>query len=135
MTAAQRGIMFSFGASAVLLYAVPESPLSQPRNIVGGNILGSVIGMLCRYITLVNPDLRWLADSLAVSCSIVAMQLTLTVHPPTGATALVASTTVDLLVSPAWWFVLMPVVAGSCFMVLLAVIFDNFFADYPHYWL
>jgi hypothetical protein len=71
-----RAMIFSFGATAVLLYAAPDSPLSQPRNVMAGNIMACVIGLLCRYITIAVPSLRWFAGALAVSCSIVVMQLT-----------------------------------------------------------
>jgi CBS domain-containing membrane protein len=77
------------------VYAVPESPLSQPRNVIAGNVLACIVGLLFRYLTVADSLLRWLAGALAVSCSIVLMQLTKTLHPPAGATALVAATTTD----------------------------------------
>ncbi len=133
---AQRGIVFSMGATAVLVYAVPESPLSQPRNVWGGNIFACVVGLTFRYLTVAVPSLRWLAGALAVACAIVVMQLTKTLHPPAGATALVAATTTDpLILSQGWWLVLTPVAWGFLMMIAIAVIVDNIFADYPHYWL
>jgi CBS domain-containing membrane protein len=133
---AQRGIVFSMGAAAVLVYAVPESPLSQPRNVIAGNVLSCVVGLLFRYVTVANASLRWLAGALSVSCSIVLMQLTKTLHPPAGATALVAATTTDpLFATQGWWLVLTPVAWGFAAMVVLGVIVDNVFSEYPLYWL
>jgi CBS-domain-containing membrane protein len=79
----------SFGASAVLLYAVPESPLSQPRNLLVGHVGSAIVGATINVILPFDPT-RWLACALAVSCSILFMQLTRTVHPPGGATAFTA---------------------------------------------
>lgn len=133
---AHRGIVFSMGATAVLLYAVPESPLSQPRNVVGGNVLACIVGLLFRYLTDAVASLRWLTGALAVSCSIVAMLLTNTLHPPAGALALVAATTTDpLILAQGWWMVLTPVAWGCAVMVMVAVLVDNVFFDYPQYWL
>jgi CBS-domain-containing membrane protein len=99
-------------------------------------VLACIVGLLFRYLTAAVASLRWLAGALAVSCAIVVMQLTKTVHPPAGATALVAATTTDpLILSQGWWLVLTPVAWGFTMMVLLAVIVDNVFAEYPLYWL
>src|SRR5689334_7643709 len=77
----------SFGASSVLIYGVINSPLAQPRNLVGGHILSAIIGVT---IAKFFPFALWFNAGLAVSLSIVIMQMTKTLHPPGGATALIA---------------------------------------------
>ena len=79
----------SFGASAVLIYGETNSPLAQPRNLVGGHIISAIIGV-CVAKLIPNPDLSWLACALAVSVAIIALQITKTTHPPGGATPLIA---------------------------------------------
>lgn len=67
----------------MLLYAAPSVPLAQPRNLIGGQLIGSFVGVVISYIIPASRgELRWLSSSLAVSLSIVAMQLTKTLHPP-----------------------------------------------------
>lgn len=113
-----------------------ESPLSQPRNVVLGNLLSCVVGLCCRYIAVASQDLQWLASALAVSLSIVLMQLTLTLHPPAGATALVAASSTDVLILSQGWFLLLnPVLFGMIVMVCVAVLVDNVFLQFPTYWL
>ncbi len=80
-------IIGSFGASAVLIYGAIRSPLAQPRNLLGGHILSALIGV-AGYQSF--PGQVWLAAPLAVATAIAAMHLTKTLHPPGGATALIA---------------------------------------------
>ena len=70
----------SFGASSVLVYGVIQSPLAQPRNLVGGHVISSLLGVT---VARVLPDIIWITAPLAVSLSIVAMQIT----PQTNSTA------------------------------------------------
>lgn len=72
------------GASAVLVFAIPASPLAQPRAVIGGNILSAVVGMACAI--LIAPQA--LAAPLAVGGAIVVMGLLGCLHPPGGAIAL-----------------------------------------------
>ena len=68
----------SFGASCVLVYGVVNSPLAQPRNLVGGHVVSAIVGVTVHYIL---PNEIWLASALAVAMSIVGMQITKTLHP------------------------------------------------------
>lgn len=81
------GWLGSMGASAVLIFAMPYSDASQPRAVMGGHIIAAAIGIALSLASL--P--KWLAGGLGVSLTILAMQLTKTIHPPAGATALIAS--------------------------------------------
>ena len=86
----QNGLLMligSFGASAVLIYGTVRSPLAQPRNLLGGHILSAFIGVTAYLWFGTEP---WLASAVAVSIAIAAMHLTKTLHPPGGATALIA---------------------------------------------
>ena len=77
----------SFGASAVLVYGAPRSPLAQPRNLVGGHVISALIGVAA--FKLLHGHM-WLAEAMAVATAIAVMHLTKTLHPPGGATALIA---------------------------------------------
>ncbi|MBR9980517.1 MAG: HPP family protein, partial [Desulfatitalea sp.] len=80
-------IIGSFGATAVLIYGAVRSPLAQPRNLIGGHVLSAVIGVTAAKWLGHHP---WLAAALAVSTAIAVMHMTKTLHPPGGATALIA---------------------------------------------
>lgn len=68
----------SFGASSVLIYGAIQSPLAQPRNLIGGHIISACIGVT---IYKLLPEIIWITAPLAVSLSIIAMQFTKTLHP------------------------------------------------------
>jgi CBS-domain-containing membrane protein len=133
-------IIGSMGATAVLVYAVPAAPLSQPRNVIGGHVLSAIIGV---GIRIVIGDLAcggaclWLASALSVSCAIAAMQATGTVHPPGGATALIAVSGGTGVLALGWWFVLFPAAVGSVLMVVVGVLVNNLAPGrvYPQRWL
>jgi CBS-domain-containing membrane protein len=114
----------SFGASAVLIYGHTQSPLAQPRNLAGGHIISAIIGVTVRYL-LPWPEWEWLACSLAVALSLIAMQITKTVHPPGGATALLAIAGSPAIRKLGFWYVLSPVASGVAILLLVAVIVNN----------
>jgi CBS domain-containing membrane protein len=112
----------SFGASSVLVFGVVQSPMSQPRNLMGGHLISSVIGVtVCKML----PEIIWLTAPLAVSISIVAMQLTKTLHPPGGATALIAVIGSEKIKALGFLFVLSPVFTGCLILLAVAFIFNN----------
>jgi CBS-domain-containing membrane protein len=118
----------SFGASAVLIYAAIEGPLSQPRNLVGGHILSAVISVVV-VKALGNTEF---SAALAVSTAVVAMLATRTLHPPGGATALIGVTT-----NAGWTFVLYPVLCGALVLLAVAVVVNNLCSGrhYPKNWI
>lgn len=124
----------SFGASAVLLFGAPRSPLAQPRNLVGGHVISALVGVACWQLFHAWPVL---AQALAVSSAIMLMHLTRTLHPPGGATALIAALGSPDVQRLGFSFVLMPVGAGALILLLVAVIFNNLprTRRYPEYWL
>ena len=109
-------LMAPFGASCVLKFAVPASPLSQPANVVGGHFISALVGLLLHFIMPGNVAVAGLAVGLAV----MGMMMLRVVHPPAGATALVGYS-----VATSWTFLLFPVLAGSVFLVLIAGLFHK----------
>ncbi|MDN4164998.1 HPP family protein [Cytophagales bacterium LB-30] len=112
----------SFGASSVLVYGAIQSPLAQPRNLVGGHVLSALLGVT---VHLLLPQPIWLAAPLAVGLSIVIMQATKTLHPPGGATALVAVIGSERVTDMGYWFVLSPVLTGVSVLLAVALVFNN----------
>jgi len=124
----------SFGASAVLIYGAIKSPLAQPRNLVGGHILSALIGVLC--FQLFAP-LMWLAAALAVSTAIALMHATRTLHPPGGATALIAVIGSDKVHDLGYLYALVPIGVGALVMLVVALVVNNLSDKrrYPEFWL
>lgn len=116
----------SFGASAVLLYGATNSPLSQPRNLIGGHLVSSLIGVTI-YKCL--PDVIWLTAPLSVATSIVVMQITRTIHPPGGASALIAVIGTEKIKALGYWYILSPVLVGALILLVTALIFNNIIAN------
>ncbi len=117
-----------FGATAVLVFAVPDSPLAQPRNVIGGNCIGAIACIVLVYLFGSNP----FSMALAVATAIKLMQLTKTLHPPGGAVALIG-----VMSEATWNFLWTPVLAGSVAIVLLTYLYNNWMAkrSYPRHWL
>ena len=118
----------SFGASAVLLFGATESPLSQPRNLVGGHLVSAVVAVIIVAIFGSTP----LSMAISVGLAIFVMNLTHTTHPPGGATALIG---VQSAVGPE--YILLPVLAGALIPLATAIITNNlvYHRSYPEHWL
>ena len=112
----------SFGASSVLVYGVIESPLAQPRNLIGGHVVSALVGVTIQKLL---PDLIWIAAPLAVSLSIILMQVTKTLHPPGGATALIAIAGSEKVKELGYWYVVSPVLLGTIILLITALVFNN----------
>jgi len=112
----------SFGASSVLVYGVIQSPLAQPRNLIGGHLVSALAGVTVQQLA---PDILWITAPLAVSTSIVLMQITKTLHPPGGATALIAVTGSAAIKNLGYWYVITPVLTGALILLATALVFNN----------
>jgi CBS-domain-containing membrane protein len=112
----------SFGASCVLVYGVIQSPLAQPRNLIGGHVISALVGVTVGKLI---PDAMWLSAPVAVAFSIVFMQITKTLHPPGGATALIAVTGSPQIKALGYMYVLSPVLSGALILLVAALIFNN----------
>ncbi len=121
----------SFGASAVLVYGATNSPLAQPRNLVGGHLLSAITGVLIHKLV---PGHMWLSSAIAVSLATVAMQVTKTMHPPGGATALIANIGSEKIKALGWMYVVSPVLTGVLILLVTGLIFNNIPRDrnYPY---
>lgn len=125
-------VIGSFGASAVLLYGAPRAPFSQPRNLIGGHLISAAVGVACyRYL----PDVLILQEAAAVATAIALMMATHTIHPPGGATALIAVIGSDTVHALGWGY-LFPVLLGTLVLLLVALVTNNLFerGSYPDRW-
>ncbi|YCI21063.1 HPP family protein [Paenibacillus sp. Z3-2] len=120
-------LMAPFGASCVLAFGLPEAPLSQPRNIVGGHCITTLCGLAVYH---------WIGQgiwalSLSVGLGIAMMILTKTTHPPAGANPIVVFTAAS-----SWSFLFTPVLIGSIIIVCVALLYNNLIKHrkYPTFW-
>lgn len=117
------------GASAVLLFAVPASPLAQPWSIIGGNLIAALVGVT---LALLVPD-PTAAAALAISVAIALMMALRCLHPPSGAVALTAVLGGAPIRDLGYGFVLWPVTANSLLLLGVALLFNNLTGRaYPH---
>lgn len=103
-------LLAPFGASCVLLFLAADSPLAQPRNIIGAYAIATLVG----FVTLWLFDGAWWSVALAVGGTIALMALTHTVHPPAGAHPIV------ILFGASAWKVLLPTLVAGLVLLLLA---------------
>ncbi|WGS51787.1 HPP family protein [Paraburkholderia sp. D15] len=117
------------GASAVLLFAVPASPLAQPWSIIGGNLVSATIGVTCAHL-IGDPTL---AAALAVALSICGMFALRCVHPPSGAVALTAVLGGPAIHALGYRFVLEPIALQSAALLAAALVYHAATGHrYPH---
>jgi len=124
----------SFGASAVLVYGAIKSPLAQPRNLVGGHVFSGIMGVLS-YQIIGEP--LWLAGAIAVSSAIAVMLITKTLHPPGGATALIAVIGGEKIHRLGLLYPFIPAGLGALILLIVALFVNNLAKErrYPEYWL
>ena len=120
-------IMAPFGASCVLAFGLWDAPLSQPRNIIGGHFISTLVGLVCFHFF---GQSNWVL-AVAVGLAIGLMMLSKTTHPPAGADPLVV-----ILGGSSWSFLIEPVLIGSVLIVLVALIVNNLDKKrmYPTFW-
>jgi len=130
---AQGLLIGSFGATAVLVYGAIRSPLAQPRNVLGGHIVSAFIGVLSYQLI---GEITWLAAAMAVSTAIAVMHMTKTLHPPGGATALIAVIGGDSVHSMGYFYVFIPVGLGAVILLGVALLVNNVAKNrqYPEFW-
>lgn len=118
------------GASAVLLFAVPASPLAQPWSIIGGNLVSGLVGVFCAQHFAFNLEL---GAAVAVATAIGFMFILRCLHPPSGAVAMTAVMGGPAIHALGYQFVIWPVLVNSLFLLALALIFNNVLRHrYPH---
>jgi CBS-domain-containing membrane protein len=126
-------IIGSFGASAVLIYGAIKSPLAQPRNLIGGHVFSAIIGVAS--FQLFHSHM-WLASSVAVATAIAFMHATKTLHPPGGATALIAVIGSEKIHDLGYLYAIVPVGIGAVIMLVVALLVNNITKTrrYPEFW-
>lgn len=137
-------IIGSFGASSVILYGTPASPLGQPKAFVGGQFISALVSVCITKLFALNHNynpnlidsshsLVWVAGGIAAGTALCAMLLTDTVHPPGGATALLGATSPPVV--RLGWRYLPVVLLSSVIMEVWAMLWMNLGrAKYPHFW-
>ncbi len=103
-------VMAPFGATTVLVFGVPDSPLAQPKNVIFGHLLTAIIGVAFTQYVGVTPLTLALATGMGVS----VMLLTKTTHPPAGANPMLI-----MLAGQGWSFIFTPVLIGAVLIVLV----------------
>lgn len=122
------GLLFaSLGASAVLVFAAPQAPLSQPRNVLVGHVLAAAVGVL----VFACIGLSWMSLALGIGCTVALMVLTKSVHPPAGATVLIT-----ILGGHGPLFILYPVAVSALIVIVTGWLYNNLSKNrtYPLYW-
>jgi len=114
------------GATAVLVFGMPDSPLAQTRDLLVGNLIGAILSVLCVHFFGNAP---WVM-ALAIAATIKLMKMFRAVHP--GAVALVG-----VMSGASWTFIFTPVLFGSLLILLVTYIFNNLALErsYPRHWL
>ena len=107
-------LVTSFGATAVLIFAVPDGPLSKPKNVFFGHLFSAFIGAMC----VILLGVEWYSIAAAVALAIVVMVCTDTIHPPGGATAL----TMVFSNYDSLWYIIRPVMIGIVFLMIVGYV-------------
>ena len=121
LAAGQPWLIAPMGASAVLLFALPASPLAQPRSVLGGNMVSATMGVACVLALGTSP----LSAGLALMLALLAMFWLRCLHPPGGAIAVSAVLGGSALQAQGFSFVLMPVGLNTALLLLAAVLYNN----------
>ncbi|MBL3590802.1 MAG: HPP family protein [gamma proteobacterium endosymbiont of Lamellibrachia anaximandri] len=120
-------ILASTGASAILIFSLPFSPVSQPWNLVGGHLVSAFAGVSC-YLLIPN-DL--LAASVSIPCAMLLMHLLRCMHPPGGATAITAVVGGANVHALGYAFIVIPVFINAIILLSIAMAIATFRDDNP----
>jgi len=105
-------LVAAFGSSCVLVFLLPDAPLSQPANVIGGHFIAAVAGLTVHAILPV----AWWSISIAVAAAMAAMAALRVVHPPAGGTPIAI-----MLTHEGWGYLFTPVLAGAVVLTLCAL--------------
>ena len=122
-------LVASLGASAVLVFVLPASPLAQPWPVIGGNIVAGAIGFGCH--ALFGP--HWAAAGLAVALAIAGMSLLRCLHPPAGGTVLLTALASPAIAAEGLWFLVAPLGLNIIALLLVGLVWNRLTGhSYPH---
>jgi len=121
-------VLGSFGASIFVLFILPDTPFAQPRNVIGGHFISSLVGLL--FLKFVGPE--WWSMALSLATALSMMQLLRVPHPPAGSNPFIV-----FLAGANWNFLILPTLIGAIVLVMVALFFNNLSGErkYPKYWL
>lgn len=128
-------IIASYGAAAILCFNASTAPLAQPRNVLFGQIISSIVGMgIAKLFGLSSNgrDHYWASGALSVAVSSVLMLICNCVHPPAGSSALLPSIDAQIR-KMSWWYIPVQIIS-SLLMMMVALITGNLIRKYPMYW-
>ena len=120
-------LIASLGATAVLIFGEIKSPLSKPKNVIWGHVIGAFVGVSF-YKLFGNSEFLWLSSAFSVAVSILVMRITKTTHPPGGATALIANIGREKIKGLGYMFILSPVLTGVVTILLISLAVNKFFS-------
>ena len=120
-------LLGSFGATCLSIFAYPDVPASQPRNIFFGHLITVTVSMTFMHFF----GYEWYSVAFATSLSIGIMMLLNVVHPPAASNPLIV-----FLFKPSWWFILFPTATGVVLLISFALFYMNVVRHekYPAYW-
>jgi CBS-domain-containing membrane protein len=120
-------VLGSLGASCLTVFGYPDLPFSQPRNVVAGHFLATLVGLCC-YAAF---GATWWGMGVAVALATMLMMVLRVVHPPAASNPVIV-----FLAAPGWGFLLFPTLAGAVAIVIVALIYNNLTREtaYPKYW-
>ncbi len=121
-------VLGSFGASIFVLFILPDTPFAQPRNVIGGHFVSTLVGII--FLKLIGPE--WWSMALALATALSLMQILNIQHPPAGSNPFIV-----FLVNANWSFLILPTLIGAIVLVFVALVFNNISKDrsYPKYWM
>ena len=114
-------LIAAFGSSCVLIFLVPDGPLSRPLNVVGGHFLAALCGLIVQTFLPVT----WWSLGLAVGLAMAAMATARVIHPPAGGTPIAL-----MLGGEGWDYLFTPVLAGALALSACALIYRFFLARF-----
>lgn len=121
-------VMGSFGASIFVLFILPDTPFAQPRNVIGGHFVSTLIGLV--FLHFIGPD--WWSMALSLATALSLMQILKIPHPPAGSNPFIV-----FLVGANWEFLFIPTLIGAILLVVVSLFYNNLSSErsYPKYWL
>ena len=120
-------LLGTFGATSLLVFVYPDSPMSQPRSVLGAHIIGASMGLICLH----NIGHQWWSLGIAVGLTVALMKFIGVIHPPATSNPIVV-----FLSKATWPFLFAPTIAGALIIIFFALFYHNMTREnnWPNYW-